>query len=118
MSLGLSNSDVSYLQRHTSEMNLHEVSPGDDQLIQPSLDSGTLQQLPPSFLSQQIVDKNAPETNHFVQVSGEASTLGFVTLKTGSEKSSEMAPKMEMVSTSVSSDTITNLVTMTSECLV
>ena len=114
MSLGLSNSDVRFLQRQTNDRNLNDVhvtNQSGPNLMEDGLDtnnevvvssevtdinSGTLQAvLPPNILTDSIV-KNKPEDNHFVQVTGETSSLGVVTLKTGPDV--ETAKQIEMVS--------------------
>ena len=131
MSLGLSHSDVKYLQRHTTDVNLNEVNtPGSNLLddggygIEPNanlvtaqldLNSGTLQELPPNILSDSIV-KSTPEPNqnHFVQVSGESTSLGFVTVKTGSDES---AGKLEMVGSTPTCSAINQYVSTTTNAL-
>ena len=125
--MGLSNSDVHYLQRHTNELNLNDVNavcpenilqPEQNNMVDSDLvESGTLQQhLPPNTLSESILN-NSSQPNHFVQVSGETSSLGVVTLKTGAENSADSSgKKFELVSKNVSV-TPTNCVTTATSVL-
>ena len=116
MSLGLSKSDVAYLQCENNAMNLN-TGCGDNLLndnytavtvnnvLPGELNSGTLQQLPTNLVVNDLIVKNGtPEDNNFVHVSGESSSLGVVTLKTGPDANN--GNKIELVSTPTSTSSV------------